>query len=54
LPPILCNLYKEHLTKEDVEGFGDLKIKGQVTRTVKCADDVVILLKKEPALKGII
>ena len=29
LSPILCNLYSKYLTKEAVEGFGDLKIAGQ-------------------------
>jgi hypothetical protein len=36
LSPILLNLYSEYLTKEALEGFGDVKT-GQVIRTVKCA-----------------
>jgi hypothetical protein len=41
--PNLFNLYSEYLTKEALEGFGDFKIGGQVIRTVKYADDVVLL-----------
>jgi hypothetical protein len=38
---ILFNLYSECLTKEALEGFGDLKIGRQIINTVKYADDFV-------------
>jgi len=40
---ILSKMYCQYLTKEAVEGFGDFKIGGQVTRTVKHVDDLVLL-----------
>jgi hypothetical protein len=42
LSPILFNLYSEYFTKEALEGFGDFRIAGKVTRTVKYADDLVL------------
>jgi len=42
--PILFNLYRECLTKGTLEVFGDFKIGGQVIRTVKYADYVVLLV----------
>jgi hypothetical protein len=54
LSPILFNLHSEYLTKESHEGFGDFKIGGQVIRTVKYADDLVVLGKKETVLQGMI
>jgi hypothetical protein len=53
LSPILFNLYSEYLTKEAFYGFGDFKIGGQVIRTFKYADDLV-LLAKEVVLWGMI
>ena len=47
LLPILFNLYSECLTKEALEGFGDLKIGGQIIHTVKYADELVLLAKEE-------
>ena len=38
----LFNLHSEHIPKEALEGFGDFKI-GQVIRTVKYGDDIVLL-----------
>jgi hypothetical protein len=35
LSPILFNLYSECLTKETLEGVGDLKIEGQIINIVK-------------------
>jgi hypothetical protein len=35
------------------EGFGDLKIGGQVIRTVKYADELVLLAKEEMVLQGL-
>jgi hypothetical protein len=52
LSPILFNVYIEYLTKEALEGFGDFKIGGQVIRTVKYADDLVLLARKENVLQG--
>jgi hypothetical protein len=43
LSPILFKLYSKCLTKEALEGFGDLKIGGQIIHTVKYADDLVLL-----------
>jgi hypothetical protein len=50
LSPILLNFYSECLTKEALEGFGDFKIGGQIIRTVKYADDLVLLAKEEKVL----
>jgi hypothetical protein len=46
------HLYNEYLTKEALEGFGDLKIGGQVIITVKYADDLVLLAKKRNGTTG--
>jgi hypothetical protein len=54
LSPILFNLYSEYITKEALEGFGDFKIGGQVIRTVKYADDLVLLAREETVLQGMI
>jgi hypothetical protein len=54
LSPILFNLHSEYLTKEALEGFGDFKIGEQAIRTVKYADDLVLLAKEETALQGMI
>jgi len=32
-------------TKEALEGFGDFSVEGQVIRTVKYADDIVLVAK---------
>ena len=47
LSPILFNLYSECLTKEALEGFGDLKIEGEIIHNVKYADDLCYWLKKK-------
>jgi hypothetical protein len=54
LSPIPFNLYSEYLTKEALEGFGDFKIGGKVVRTVKCADDLVLLAREEKVLQGMV
>jgi hypothetical protein len=54
LSPILFNSYSEYLTKEALEGFGDFKIGGQVIRSVKYVDDLVLLARKEKVLQGMI
>jgi hypothetical protein len=46
------NLYSEYLTKEGLEGFGDFKIGGKILRTVKYADDFVILAEEQTVLQG--
>jgi hypothetical protein len=47
-------LYREYLTKEALEGFGDFKTKGQVISTVKYADDFGLLAKEETVLQGMV
>jgi hypothetical protein len=55
LSPILFNLYSEYLTKEEaLEGFEDFKIGGQVIRTVKYANDLVLLAREENVLQGMV
>jgi hypothetical protein len=54
LSPILFIVYSEYLTKEALEGFEDFKIGGQVIRTVKYADDLVLPAKEEGVLQGMI
>jgi hypothetical protein len=50
LSPILFHLYSKCLTKVALKGFGDFKI-GQIINTVKCADDLVLLVKEEMVLQ---
>jgi len=52
LSPILFNLNSEYFTKEPLEGFGDIRIEGQVIRTVTHADYLVLLAKEETVLQG--
>jgi hypothetical protein len=47
-------LYSECLTKEALEGFGDFKIGGQISHTVKYADVLVLVAREEKALQGMI
>ena len=54
LSPILFNLYSECLIKEVLEGFGDLKLGGQIIHTVKYADELVLLAKEEKMLQDMI
>ena len=54
LSPILFNLYSEYLTKEALEGFGNLKIGGKIIHTVKYADDLVLVAKEEKVLQDMI
>jgi len=54
LSPILFNLYSECLIKEVLEGFGDLKLGGQIIHTVKYADELVLLAKEEKVLQDMI
>jgi len=48
------HLVQEYHTEEALEGFRDIKIKGQVIRTAKYADDLVLLAKEEAVLYGMI
>jgi hypothetical protein len=50
LSPILFNLQNE----EALEEFGDFKRGGPVIRTVKYADDVVLLAKEETVPQGML
>jgi hypothetical protein len=43
---ILFNLYSKYFTKEVLQEFGDFKIGGQVIRTEKYVDDLVLLRRK--------
>ena len=54
LSPILFKLFSECLTKEALDGLGDLKIGGQIIQTVKYADDFVLMAKEETVLQGMI
>jgi len=43
-------LYSEYLSKDDLEGSGDFKIRGKVLRPMKYADDLVLMAKEEAML----
>jgi hypothetical protein len=45
-------LYSEYLTSDALEGFGDLKI--GAFHTVKYANDLLLLVKKQVVLQGMI
>jgi hypothetical protein len=50
LSAILFYLYSEYLSKEFLEGFEDPKQGGQVIRTLKYSDDLLILAEEEVVL----
>ena len=52
LSPTVFNLYSEYLTNKDLEVFGDFKIGGQVVRTVRQAEDFVLVVVEEAVLRG--
>ena len=54
LSPVLFNLYGECLTKEALDGLGDLNIGGQIIQTVKYAAELVLMAKEETVLQGMI
>jgi hypothetical protein len=54
LSPILFNLYSECITKEVLDGLGDLNVGGQIIQTVKYADDLVLMAKDETVLQSMI
>jgi hypothetical protein len=51
---IPLKLFSEYLTKKVLKGLGDFKTGGQVIRTVKYADDLVLLAREETMLQGMI
>jgi hypothetical protein len=54
LSPILFNLYSKYLTKEALDGLGDFNIREEFIQTVKYADNLVLMAKKETVLQGMI
>ena len=54
LSPILFNLYSECLTKDALDVLGDFNIAGQIIQTVKYADNLLLMVKEEKVLQGII
>jgi len=48
------NLYNECLTKEALDGLGDLKVGGQIIQAVKYADDLVLMSMEEMVLQSMI
>ena len=54
MSPILFNLYRECLSKDALEGFGDFKVGRQIIKTLKYADDLVLLAKEENVLQDMI
>jgi GTP cyclohydrolase II len=47
-------VHSECLTKEALEGSGNIKLGGQIIHTVKYADDLVLLAKKEKVVQDMI
>jgi hypothetical protein len=43
----LFNLYGEYVTQEALEGLGYFKVGGQIIHTVRYADALVLLAKKQ-------
>jgi hypothetical protein len=54
LSPNLFNLYSEYLNKEALESLEDFKTGRQEIRTVKYANDFVLLDKKETMPQGMV
>jgi hypothetical protein len=50
--PTVFNLYKEYITKEALQGCGDVQIGRKVIRIVKYADDLTLLDMEETLLQG--
>jgi len=50
--PTVFQWYSKYLTNKALEGFGDLKIGGQVILTVKYANDFVLKAKEETVMVG--
>jgi len=49
--PFQFVIFAHYLTKEALEGYGDLKIGGQVIFAVICTDDTMLLAKKGMVLQ---
>jgi hypothetical protein len=47
-------MYSKCLTKEVLDGLGDFKLGGQIIQTVVYADDLVLMVKEETVLQGMI
>jgi len=47
-------LYSKYFTNEAPEEYGHFQIGGQVIRTVKYADDLVLLAQEEPVLQNML
>jgi hypothetical protein len=52
--PIPFNLHSEGLTKGARAALGDFKMAGQVVGTVQYASDLVVLVREETVLQGMI
>ena len=53
LSPTVFQWYSKYLTNKALEGFGNLKIGGQVILTVKYANDLVLMSKEETNCNGV-
>ena len=51
---IVFNVYSEYLTNKAAEGIGDFKTGGEVIRTLKYADELVLLTMEMMVLQGTI
>jgi len=51
LSPVLFNIYGEWLATEALEQKGDLKVGGQIIKTVKYADDLALMAHNEDELQ---
>jgi hypothetical protein len=47
-------LYSECLTTEALDGLGDFNIGGKIIQTAKYTDDLVLMVKEEIVLQGMI
>jgi hypothetical protein len=54
LSPSSFHFYSQYFIKETLEGFGELKIGGQIINTLKYAGDLVLLAKEEMVLQDMI
>jgi hypothetical protein len=54
LSQFLFNLYSKCVAQEILEGLSDFKVGGQIIRTVRYADDLVLLSKEETTLQSMI
>jgi len=47
-------LYSEYLTKEALDGFGDFNIRRKIIKSLKYADDLVLMAKEQTVLQSMI